>query len=53
MYVFWNIDFGRVLEGFWEPQILDFRIFFVNFSMQILECKLEGQKNEKKRSEKI
>ena len=36
--------FGRVLE----PKILDFRIFFVIFSMQILECKLEGQKIEKK-----
>ena len=43
---FWK-DFGRVLEGFWEAQILDFRIFFVIFSMQILECKLEGQKIEK------
>ena len=30
------------------PKILDFRIFFVIFSMQVLECKLEGQKIEKK-----
>ena len=44
---FWK-DFGKVLEGFWEAKILDFRIFFVIFSMQILECKLEGQKIEKK-----
>ena len=36
--------FGRVLG----TKILDFRIFFVIFSMQILECKLEGQKIEKK-----
>ena len=44
---FWK-DFGRVLEGFWEAKILDFRIFFTIFSTQILECKLEGQKIEKK-----
>ena len=36
------------MGGFWEAKILDFRIFFVIFSMQILECKLEGQKIEKK-----
>ena len=32
---FWE-GFGRILGGFWEAQILDFRIFFVVFSMQIL-----------------
>ena len=48
MYVFWNIDFGRISEGFWEAKILDFRIFFVIFSMQNLECNLEGQEIEKK-----
>ena len=42
------MDFGRVLGGFWEAKILDFRIFFAIFSMQIFECKLEGQKIEKK-----
>ena len=41
------------MEGFWEAKILDFRIFFVIFSMQILECKLEGQKIEKKGSKTI
>ena len=40
--------FGRVLGGVWEAKILDFRFFFVIFSMQNLECNLEGQKIEKK-----
>ena len=42
------MDFGWVLGGFWEAQIHDFRIFFVYFSMQNLDCNLEGQKIEKK-----
>ena len=33
---FWQ-DFGRVLGGVWEAQILDFRIFFDVFSKQILK----------------
>ena len=33
---------------FWEAQILDFRTCFIIFSMQNLECNLEGQKIEKK-----
>ena len=37
-------DFGKILEA----KILDFRIFFDVFSMQNLECKLEGQQIEKK-----
>ena len=52
-HVCWNIDFGGVLEGFWEgfgkvlgrfweAKILDFHIFFVIFSMSNLECNLEG-----------
>ena len=41
------MDFGTVLGGFWEAKILDFRTFFVIFSMQNLECNLEGQKTEK------
>ena len=53
MYVFWNIDFGRISEGFWDgfgrPKSVIFQFFFVIFSMQILECKLEGQKIEKKK----
>ena len=36
-----------ILGPFWEAKIDDFRIFFVIFSMQNLECKLEGQKIEK------
>ena len=42
------MHFGRVLGGFWEAQILDFRIFCVVFSMSKLECNLEGQKIEKR-----
>ena len=46
------MDFGSVLGVFWEgfekPKILDFRIFFDVFSMESLECNLEGQNIEKK-----
>ena len=42
------MDFGRVWGVFWEAKIFDFRIFFLIFSMQNLECNLEGQKIEKK-----
>ena len=41
------MDFGTDLRGAGEAQILDFRIFFVIFSMPIFECKLERQKIEK------
>ena len=47
-HVFRDVDFGWIWGGFWEAKILDFRTFFVIFSMQILECKLEGQNIEKK-----
>ena len=40
-----------VLEGVWEAKILDFRTFFVIFSMQSFECNLEGQKIAKKRTQ--
>ena len=43
------MDFGRVWGGFWEAKIFDFRTFFVIFSMQNLECNLEGQEIEKKK----
>ena len=33
---------GRVLGEFWEAETLDFRIFFVIFSKQILKHFLEG-----------
>ena len=42
------MDFGWVLGGFGEAKIHDFRTFFVIFSMQNLDCNLEGQKIEKK-----
>ena len=42
------MGFGRVLGGVWEAKIVDFRTFFDIFSMQNLECNLEGQKIEKK-----
>ena len=42
------MDFGKVLGGFWEAQILDFRIFFDVFSKHFSNNFLEGQKIEKK-----
>ena len=42
------MDFGRVLEGFGEAQILDFRIFFDVFSKHFSNNFLEGQKIAKK-----
>ena len=42
-----------VLEGVWEAKILDFRTFFIIFSMQSLKCNLEGQKLEKKVAKNI
>ena len=47
-HVFWDIDFGRVLEGFWEAKILDFRTLFHDFSKQISRTVSEGQKIETK-----
>ena len=44
------MGFGEVLGGFWEAKILDFRTFFVMFSMLNFECNLERQKIEKKGS---
>ena len=49
-YVLGGIDFGWILEGFWEAKILDFRNFFVIFSMQKLKCKKFGQKMKKARN---
>ena len=42
-------DFGRVLGGFWEAKILDFRIFFDVFSKHFSSNVLEGKKIEKNR----
>ena len=41
--------FGEVLGRFWEAKILNFRIFFDDFSKQILEDVSEGEKIEKNR----
>ena len=38
------MDFGRVLGGFWEAKILDFRTFFDVFSMSFFERGSEGEK---------
>ena len=43
---FWT-DFGRILTGFAQTQILDFRFFSHHFSMQILECNLEDKNGKK------
>ena len=40
-------DFEWILGRFWEAKNLDFRTFFDDFSMQILEDVLEGLKIEK------
>ena len=52
-HVFWDIDFGWILGGFWEgfgeAKILDFRTFFDVFSKHFFNIFLEGQKIEKKR----
>ena len=48
LHVFWDIDFGGVLGGFWAAQILDFRTFFDDFSKQILQSVLEGPKKDEK-----
>ena len=51
MHVLEDIDFERILggfgEGFGRPKSLMFAVFFVIFSMQNLECNLEGPKIEK------
>ena len=46
-HVFWDVDFEWILGRFWEAQIRDFRIFFDDFSKQILKSVLEGEKIEK------
>ena len=40
--------FGSVLGAFWDPKILDFRIFFDDFSKQILEDVFEDKKSKKR-----
>ena len=34
--------FGVGFGGAWKTKIINFRTFFIVFSMQTLECKLEG-----------
>ena len=38
---------GKVLGGFWEAKILDFRSFFDIFSMRNFDCNSRGEKIEK------
>ena len=47
-HVFWDLDFDRILEGFWEAKILNFRTFFDVFSMSFFKRGSEGQKIKKK-----
>ena len=42
------MDFGMVLDGFWEAKILDFRTCFDDFSKQIWKSVAEGQMIDKK-----
>ena len=42
------IDFERILGGFWEAKILDFRIFFDVFSMSFFDRNSEGEKIDQK-----
>ena len=48
LHVFWDIDFGWTLGGFWGAKILDFRTFFDVFSKHFFNSFLEGQKIAKK-----
>ena len=43
-HVFWDVDFGWILGGFWEVKILDFHTFFDVFSKSFLKHAWEGQK---------
>ena len=42
--------FWKVLKGFWEAKILDFRIFFDVFSTRILKSASKSEKSSKNRS---
>ena len=46
--LFLDLDFGGVLEGFGEVENLDFRSFFVFFSMRFSKCVSKGQKIDQK-----
>ena len=42
------MDFERVLGGFWEAKILDFRTFFDVFSISFFKRGSEGEKIDQK-----
>ena len=52
LYVFLDIDFGRILEGFWEgfgrPKSLIFAFFSSFFRCKILIATWKGKKSKKK-----
>ena len=57
LYVFLDIDFGRILEGFWEgfgrPKSLIFAFFSSFFRCKILIATWKGKKSKKKGHKKI
>ena len=49
MYVFWNIDFGRISDGFWEgfgrPKSLIFALFSMFFRSRFRSTLGKGKKS--------
>ena len=48
LHVFWGCDFERILGGFWEAKIINFRICFDVFAKSILKRGSEGEKIDQK-----
>ena len=52
MHVFWGLDFGRVLGGFWEgfgrPKSSIFALFSQFFRCKILNATWKGKKSKKR-----
>ena len=51
MYVFWNIDFGRISEGFWKgfgkPKSSIFAFFSLFFRCKFWSATWKGNKSKK------
>ena len=57
MDVFWNLDFGRISEGFWEgfgrPKSLIFALFSIFFRCKISNATWKGKKSKKMRKNNL